>query len=127
MSSKHNILIVFIRTSRTFLENISKKYYIRAHFKMNFPLIFVDLIRCIYSATYRLSGYAKANSHGTCWFNYGSVHIPSAPILPVCAYGEEHPPRVCVHRASININQIVQTWYWRLLYVVIDVIMTRHA
>lgn len=34
---------------------------------------------------------------------------------------------VCVHRASININQIVQTWYWRLLYVVIDVIMTRHA
>lgn len=92
------ILIAFICTSR-----VSRKYFretFHARLKINFPMVSVNLISCIYSTTYRLSGYAKANSHGTCWFNYGSVHIPSAPILPLCAYDEEHPPYAYIGRQS---------------------------
>lgn len=93
------ISIAFSCTRVKFLKNISKKVF-RSRLKINFPLVSVDLISCIYSTMYSLSGYAKANSHGTCWFNYGSVHIPSVPILPLCAYDEEHPLYAYIGRQS---------------------------
>lgn len=73
-----------------------------AYLKIDFPLGPIDLVSCVYSPIYRLSGYAKANSPGTCWFNYGLMARRTSSrlryFLCVRTMRRESVLRIRVHR-----------------------------
>lgn len=128
MSCNYNISINFICTSRTFPEAVSKEYYTRARFLKSIFLSFSQIWLVAFIAL-RI---------GCPVVRRQTVTVRVGLIMARCI-SPRHQYFLCVHTTrsilrayayierQSTINQIVQTWYWRLLYVVIDVIMTRRT